>query len=815
MTIENFKLKIVGRFLSFFVSPLCVLCASWVQNLPAQTNEARLRINQVRVGFAANVPAEPHRFKLGLWTPIAVELQAGPEKVAAAELAVETADSDNAGTIFSVAIESLKANEKRTVLAYAKPGNREGHFAISIRDRNKVLLASTSISQPPMDLRESLYLTVGAKLPDLQEALLALKRVRPDAADEKDKKNSWPRQAAHINDADLLPHLALGYDAVDLMIFTTGNEPMNRRLFHEDAAPWRAVGSWVRQGGRLVVSVSPGQDGQASFPPLAIAASFGVGNLPRLLKVEEWAGITDKPFPALGEKPVPVSRLQADKGPRLDWRVLAEAPDGQPLMAQMPYGRGQVTLLAFDLDREPFASWEGRVPFLKALVSRLEPRIPQVLGSQDEGSRAGQPAARDLATQLQISLDQFDVPAIRFGWVALLILGYILLVGPVDYFLLKKVLKRLQFTWVTFPLVVLAVSLLAYYMAYEVKGEELKINQVDLVDFDLRTDLDAKLRPDRAHAYGNTWFTLLSPEIKSYTIGLQPNLVAGWLGEKEKDPASAEVVSWFGRPEYDGPAAMGRPRLQTFAQKPYHYLPNARGLDHVPIPIWTSKSFMASWETPLPGLPFTVDLVYHHEKELVLSGTIQSYLTVDLHDLWIFFGSRCYPLEGPLKGSAARFQGDNGELVVGGEIRKIAMDQRSLIHGWPQRRDEGADSPIFRKSPFDPTTIVKEILFHELVDTAHLRNHSLRRLDLSWRLQEQQRPRQNLVREAILFGRIPTASGPAEQLAVSKDRPLPSLLWLNWLNNVAQSGQGRPPIPGTMVQDTFVRVLLPVRAALE
>ena len=61
--------------------------------------------------------------------------------------------------------------------------------------------------------------------------------------------------------------------------------------------------------------------------------------------------------------------------------------------------------------------------------------------------------------------------------------------GPVDYFILKKVFKRLEWTWITFPAVVLVVSVAAYLIAYAVKGNELKINKIDLIDIDLRSDI--------------------------------------------------------------------------------------------------------------------------------------------------------------------------------------------------------------------------------------------------------------------------------------------------------------------------------------
>ena len=51
----------------------------------------------------------------------------------------------------------------------------------------------------------------------------------------------------------------------------------------------------------------------------------------------------------------------------------------------------------------------------------------------------------DLGGELKRSLEGFqEVPVISFGWVALFIVLYTLLIGPVEYYFLKRVLGRLE-----------------------------------------------------------------------------------------------------------------------------------------------------------------------------------------------------------------------------------------------------------------------------------------------------------------------------------------------------------------------------------
>ena len=79
--------------------------------------------------------------------------------------------------------------------------------------------------------------------------------------------------------------------------------------------------------------------------------------------------------------------------------------------------------------------------------------------AQRQARQVQQPRHDEFTGALQGSLDFFEgVPVVSFGWVALFILIYIILIGPVDYLFLKKVVKRLEWTWVTFPVIVITVS---------------------------------------------------------------------------------------------------------------------------------------------------------------------------------------------------------------------------------------------------------------------------------------------------------------------------------------------------------------------
>src|SRR5262249_33430916 len=123
-----------------------------------------------------------------------------------------------------------------------------------------------------------------------------------------------------------------------------------------------------------------------------------------------------------------------------------EGPGGpgkkkRPLVVQGSFGLGVVSYVAFDLDMPPLTTWEGQIPFWRRCLKELAPRPPDATQTPNPGQpQFGFRDRAELATELQRALDDFgDIPTIPFYWVALFILFYILLVGPIDYFLLKKV----------------------------------------------------------------------------------------------------------------------------------------------------------------------------------------------------------------------------------------------------------------------------------------------------------------------------------------------------------------------------------------
>jgi hypothetical protein len=290
-------------------------------------------------------------------------------------------------------------------------------------------------------------------------------------------------------------------------------------------------------------------------------------------------------------------------------------------------------------------------------------------------------------------------------------------------------------------------------------------------------------------------------------VGVEPN-PAFW-GGKNKETLSADQVSWLGRSENEGFGAIGRSESRSFFRRPYSYADEAKGMRDVPIPVWTTRAFDATWEVALAKPPLQAELAYDtRDGSAKLSGTLKNNLGVDLEDVWIFFGDHGYPIPGRLKSTA----NGGGPLKISLEAaskRDIAQWVNETPREDAMRRDADVRSA---QNHYNPTPLIRQAMFlWKSRPNDPPRNHDMRQFDFSWRLQKDQGQAETRLREAILYAHVPFQRGQAETLTTGPS-PMPTNLWLGELPT---SGKPRPELAGILAQDTFVRVLMPVRRSLE
>jgi hypothetical protein len=701
------------------------------------------QIGQVHIGLAG-------RYRVGHWTPVRVTIRGGDRGVTG-RLHVTVPDGQGVRSVIVCRETRVAPGQDVTVMGYVPIGRVRADLSVALVDDGRTVCSRyLGRDEVPEAVRatQQLVLTLGARM-GMQEALLLRRGREPD-------------RIVHgiVSVAAELPDSLLGYDGVNLIVLSTSStSPIDEM----SARQLNALDRWVRLGGRIILSV--GRRSGELLAPEGRLARFAPGIFDRVAAQRETRGLES--FAGSAE------RLDAHVAPGdvrfefpltllrdISGRVQAYEGFGgeqRPTVIQAAYGFGQVVFVGFDLDLPPLAEWTDGRP---RLVSRL---IDLALGSPagDDDRPSGQLSQmgfNDLAGQLRGALDHFDgVLLVPFSVVAVLVCLYIVLIGPGDYLLLRRFGGRFAWTWFTFPLIVAASCLLAGFLALRWKGDQLRLNQVDLVDVDLHSGLTR----------GLVWSTLFSARSQTFDLSLHPG--QEWLSRSKP---SGQLLSWQGLPgKYFGgmdttlPAARDRPyRLQFQVDDAEALRVRVRGL---PIGIWSSRSLAGMWwgDGPWPaqdGLVSTVDGQ--------LRGTLQNPLGGPLEDAMLCFQRWAYPL-GTL---AARQQ--------------ITIDRASPTRtlDWLLTRTRVVNSkdvstPWNRRS-LDVPRILEMMMFYQAAGGSgytRLFHRHQPQVDLSGHLQ---------LERAVLVGRV---SGRAAEL-VRDGEPLTGQPGQHW---------------------TFVRLLFPVRRA--
>lgn len=299
-------------------------------------------------------------------------------------------------------------------------------------------------------------------------------------------------------DARSLPDSAEPLAIFDILIldnFTT------RAL---SAAQVTALQTWVNRGGALIeIGGQQGQQTLGALPPQLLPVTLnGTTTLPASANVLPVGspGIAD-----IGQKPAqlrqPITISSASLPAANDARLSAFsnlstvlASGNFPLIVQANSGQGIICFLAYDPASAPLLSWPGTVALWKGLLLR---------GLRDQSLfPATAPRFSSGPGELYLRGGLFNVlqpgTLVPVWALIFLLIGYIILIGPVRLFVLKR-LKRPAWSWRIVLAGAVTFSFLTYGLAFYQRSAS--INTISLVQFN----------QGGQSAHVTTFFSVLAP----------------------------------------------------------------------------------------------------------------------------------------------------------------------------------------------------------------------------------------------------------------------------------------------------------------
>lgn len=551
------------------LAALCLLLSAWIPPAPAAAPAPEAEV-QFDVFFGYD-----DRVRGGHWFPVTIEiLNAGPTFTGTVLLGPEDQWERDPQAL---RIELPTNTRKRALITLFAATGRTG-WDIRLLDDKGTLIAEKIGVQPR---------TTGLDVP-LLGALPRMFGGLPTLPAPDERSDAYLPAVARLQ-SDYLPANPLGLDGLTA-IYLNSEKATDLRPEQVDA-----LLAWIHAGGHLIVAIEQPGDvlslawlkGVLPFAPESatevavgtgldawIRAAPGPQAAPesvRRLGRRPSDGQARQVEPATADDANPYARVASDDAfnaarlPVVTGRIIEGRsvvhPVEAPLVVSARRGLGTVTALTFSPEREPFRTWKNRSWFWARLTG-----VPaELLGSGADIRWGGQ----TLDALFGAVLDSRQVRKLPVGALLLLLVVYLIVIGPFDRWILKRS-GREMWTWITFPTYVALFSALIYVIGYRLRAGDLEWNEVQVVD-QLPRGTNAAFR-------GRTWISIYSPANARYRL------------------ASEQPFATV-RAEYGG----GGSAVKGTSQR-LDIQHTARGFGaEIHVPVWVNQLFCSDWFQPGPA----------------------------------------------------------------------------------------------------------------------------------------------------------------------------------------------------------------------
>ncbi|MGV3136742.1 hypothetical protein ACEF06_09800 [Brevibacillus agri] len=305
---------------------------------------------------------------------------------------------------------------------------------------------------------------------------------------------------------DMLPDQSWMYESLDVLAISGKQGALI------DDAQLAAIKEWIKLGGVVILSAGPGQDGLVQrFADILPIQAGQKGSVPLAEALRTYAG----------DKPAPPGKLGVYN-------------KEMPLYVAKKSGQGVFLFVNYDVTAEPLASWQHNLPLWQNVM--VQQGVTTVL----ENKRYFDQMSRSL---LELSKKIPDVQTPPPVWMVVMWGGYVLLVAPLAYFVLKKA-GRQEWAWGIIPgaAILLTVGIFAIGKPLVVKTNvSYTISEISVLDEKL-----AKVR---------TGTTFLAVDKDGYDVIVEPSIVA--------------VPLTQGRNDYEPEGITDGSRLLSYRNLPY------------------------------------------------------------------------------------------------------------------------------------------------------------------------------------------------------------------------------------------------------
>lgn len=546
-------------------------------------------------------------WKLGQLVPVRVQLD--PTWRSSVEwLEVESVDGDGVPVVYEVQLSPQSVSDEGVVWLAIRVGRQMADVSVRLLNSKGVLHAQSfeleTVSQV-LPSHQPLVLALGDSM-----GIEALARSSADGS-------STTFSTIVLEQANQLPIHAAAYSSCDLLVISAANSQLLKSL---NAKQWSAIDTWIRQGGACIVSIGDQvQDlGElAALQQLLPGEVTGTGLINNPAPLESLVA-TDEPLDAFA------CCLVAPQRGRIEMTLSDSLTRPVPWWLSYSHGLGTVRFVASDLGSPAFDDWNDRQRLWSRLLAPYLDRGSTEMLDEKQVGDSSFLGYNDLVGQLRATLDVFPgVRVITFGQVAAMLIGILLLIGPVDYFVSVKWLKRPELSWGIAGSMLLLSSLGLLWLLNKIRPSEVHLNTAQIIDVDEAS----------RQAQGRLWSHVYSGSARMLDVTVAT-----------ADPDVPVRLDWQGLPGRGLGGLLSQ--LSTDRGMPTYTIATETDghtrLQGVGIPAAGTKCLVANWSQPL-DLTTTSKL-----REIPgvdqLEGELANPLSVDLLDPVLFYHNWYYSL---------------------------------------------------------------------------------------------------------------------------------------------------------------------------
>ncbi len=698
-------------------------------------------------------------YKIGCWTEVQIEASLTAGVSYQAEVSVLDADGNHAWFVDDpVTVDEAGQFQTTVPVLVSRQGSG---FEIRIFELDGDRRKGTLAAQSRLSTSELTALT------QAEPWLVAVGRV-----DNVEITSEFVSQlqVTTVEGIDVLPENALSLSGVDVIVYgVTGNErPALQRLK-----------GWVNAGGHLVAFPNvPAEEFLATPFAAMIPATFDqTAQIRDLSRLESFVG--------------EASRLRVNRTlniPRLinfPGETLVGGLTGA-LAARMPWGLGTLTFCTLNLNEDVLQDWEALPQLFRVLADFPAYDDRDSSTSTNLLTQAG---LSDFKTQWDAGLSDFGLvtPSV---WIPLsLLLAAALLVGPVDYFVVRHVLNKPWLTWITLPVLVVVTVGWGIYSAAQQKiplsGSAGNQGRAALVNQALVTDYAGDTRTERYRRF----VKILVPETGRFDVSTSLQLpFATGTPPQQTAPSSVPESTFRGYYRASG---------THLDQTSYEVHPLEGNVNGVPIHERSTLLLETSGiSTPVDAdaeSPFAISSDLSGTVSSQLKGTLSHSLDGDItnwllaYDKLVFFVNDDHPLATLSPGEVLELP---GSAILQRELTAfLTGTTKSMV----KRKSGVGEDLIIRRRDYDPFSrdleyILSLMTFYEIVggeEYTKLSNIELTDWDLSESI---------ALKRAVFIGKMtgerPQPNVEGETVITNSD-----VSFVRFVLPVSQSGQALDRLP--------------------